>query len=105
MMWQNIGDLNMTIASTVISVFLIFNCLHFNIENYSLNKMLEKSMQVNYEYRQKLIKFKNIIRNNNVFPCEGSWVDCENCKDEITDNGKTCMIKGLKEIRSLVERI
>ena len=95
----------MAIMLTVISVFLIFICLYFNIENYSLNKTLEKSMQANYEYMQKLIKIQNIIINNNVFPCEGSWVDCENCKDEITDNGKTCMIKGLKEIRSLVEEI
>ena len=95
----------MTIASTVISVFLIFNCLHFNIENYSLNKMLEKSMQVNYEYRQKLIKNQNIIRINNIFPWEDFYVDYKNCKDEMTDNCKACIKNRLKEIRSLIERI
>lgn len=95
----------MTIVLIVISVFLSFICLYFNIENFSLNKMLENSMEANQKYRQKLIKIQNIIRNNNVFPCGGPWVDCENCKDEVTDNGKTCMIKGLKEIRSLVERV
>lgn len=95
----------MTITLIVISVFLSFICLYFNIENYSLNKMLENSMEANKEYRQKLIKIQNIIRINNMLPCEVHWADCENCKDEITDNGERCMKKGLKEIRSLVERV
>lgn len=46
----------MTIALIVINVFLSFICLYFIIENYSLNKMLENSMEANKEYRQKLIK-------------------------------------------------
>lgn len=95
----------MTIVLTVISVFLISICLYFSIENYSLNKKLEKSMQANQEYRQKLIKIQKIIRINNIFPCEDFYVDYENCKDEITDNCKICIKKRLKEIRSLVERI
>ena len=40
-----------------------------------------------------------------MLPCEVHCADCENCKDEITDNGKTCIKKGLNEIRSLVERV
>lgn len=95
----------MTITLIVISVFLSFICLYFNIENYSLNMMLENSMEANQEYRKKLIKIQNIIRINNMLPYEVHCADCENCKDEVTDNGKTCMIKGLKEIRSLVERV
>lgn len=95
----------MTIVLIVISVFLNFICLYFNIKNYSLNKMLENSMEVNKEYRQKLIKIQNIIRISNMLPCKNPWADCENCKDEITDNGERCMKKGLKEIRSLVERV
>ena len=95
----------MTIALIVISVFLSFICLYFNIENYSLNMMLENSMEANQEYRKKLIKIQNIIRINNMLPCEDHWADCKNCKDEITDNGKTCIKKGLNEIRSLVERV
>ena len=95
----------MTIVLIVINVFLSFICLYFIIENYSLNKMLENSMEANKEYRQKLIKIQNIIRNNNMLPCDDPWADCENCKDEITNNGKTCIKKGLKEIISLVERV
>lgn len=95
----------MTIVLIVISVFLSFICLYFNIENYSLNKMLENSMEANKEYRQKLIKIQNIIRISNMLPCKNPWADCEKCKNEITDNGKTCMKKGLDEIRSLVERV
>lgn len=67
----------MTIALIVINLFLSFICLYFIIENYSLNKMLENSMEANQKYRQKLIKIQNIIRNNNVFPCGAPWVDCE----------------------------
>lgn len=95
----------MTIMLTVISAFLFFICLYFNIQNYSLNKTLEKSMQVNYEYRQKLIKIKNIIRINNIPPCEDFYVDYKNCKDEMTDNCKACIKNRLQEIRSLIERI
>lgn len=95
----------MTITLIVISVFLSFICLYFNIENYSLNMMLENSMEANQEYRKKLIKIQNIIRINNMLPCEDHWADCENCKDDITNNGERCMKKGLKEIRSLVERV
>lgn len=95
----------MTTALIVINLFLSFICLYFIIENYSLNKMLENSMEANKEYRQKLIKIQNIIRISNMLPCKNPWADCENCKDEITDNGERCMKKVLKEIRSFVERV
>lgn len=48
---------------------------------------------------------RQIVKNSNNLPCTDFYADCENCKDEITDNGERCMKKGLKEIRSFVERV
>lgn len=57
------------------------------------------------KYKNKLEEIREIVKNSNQLPCADFYADCENCKDETTDNGKTCMRKGLKEIRSLVERV
>lgn len=57
------------------------------------------------KYKNKLEEIREIVKNSNQLPCTDFYADCENCKDETTDNGETCMQKGLKEIRSLVERI
>lgn len=57
------------------------------------------------KYKNKLEEIREIVKNSNQLPCTDFYADCENCKDETTDNGETCMRKGLKEIRSLVERV
>lgn len=62
-------------------------------------------LKQNDEYKNTINKIKKIAKNSNMLPCIDFYADCVNCKDTITDNGKTCMRKGLKEIRSLVERV
>ena len=62
-------------------------------------------LKQNDEYINTINKIKKIAKNSNMLPCADFCAGCENCKDETTDNGKTCMRKGLKEIRSLVERV
>lgn len=62
-------------------------------------------LKQNDEYKNTINKIKKITKNSNMLPCIDFYADCVNCKDTITDNGKTCMRKGLKEIGSLVERV
>lgn len=62
-------------------------------------------LKQNDEYKNTINKIKKIAKNSNMIPCGDFYTDCENCKDETTDNGETCMKKGLNEIRSLVERV
>lgn len=62
-------------------------------------------LKQNDEYKNTINKIKKIAKNSNMIPCGDFYTDCENCKDEMTDNGKTCIKKGLNEIRSLVERV
>ena len=57
------------------------------------------------KYKKILKDIVQIVKNANNLPCTDFYADCKNCKDETTDNGKTCMRKGLKEIRSLIERV
>lgn len=57
------------------------------------------------KYKKILKDIVQIVKNANNLPCVDFYADCENCKDETTDNGETCMKKGLKEIRNLIERV
>lgn len=54
------------------------------------------------KYKNKLEEIREIVKNSNQLPCTDFYADCENCKDETTDNGKTCMRKGLKRILEVV---
>ncbi len=47
-------------------------------------------------------KIRLIAKKSDMLPCADFYADCENCKDKTTDNGKTCMRKGLKRILEMV---
>lgn len=51
---------------------------------------------------QKLIK---ILEQGTVLPCGKNDCDCNNCEDEITENGKTCQQKAISEALKLLKRI
>lgn len=55
------------------------------------------------KYKNKLEEIREIVKNSNQLPCTDFYADCGNCKDETTDNGKTCMRKGLKKILEVIE--
>lgn len=59
-------------------------------------------LKQNDKYIEQINKIKKIAKNSNMIPCGDFYTDCENCKDEMTDNGKTCMRKGLKRILEVV---
>lgn len=54
------------------------------------------------KYKNKLEEIREITQNSINLPCADFYTDCENCKDETTDNGETCMRKGLKQILEVV---
>mgnify|MGYP004580022055 CR=1 FL=1 len=54
------------------------------------------------KYKKILKDIVQIVKNSNNLPCADFYADCENCKDETTDNGKTCMRKGLKRILKVI---
>lgn len=56
------------------------------------------------KYKKILKEIKEIVKNSIDLPCADFWSDCKNCKDETTDNGQTCMRKGLKRILKVIER-
>lgn len=62
-------------------------------------------LKQNDEYKNTINKIREIAKTSSELPCADYWCNCKNCKDETTDNGQTCMRKGLKEIRSLIERV
>lgn len=59
-------------------------------------------LKQNDEYKNTINKIREIAKTSSDLLCADTWADCENCKDEITDNGKTCMRKGLKRILEMV---
>lgn len=54
------------------------------------------------KYKKILKDIVQIVKNANNLPCADFYTDCENCKDETTDNGETCMRKGLKRILKVI---
>lgn len=60
-------------------------------------------LKQNDEYKNTINKIKKIAKNSNMIPCGDFYTDCVNCKDEVTDNGETCMRKGLKRILKVIE--
>ncbi len=55
-----------------------------------------------FEQNEMLNEIEYIAKTHNMLCCAEFEADCENCKDKITDNGKTCMRKGMKEIEKIV---
>lgn len=55
------------------------------------------------KYKKILKDIVQIVKNANNLPCTDFYADCKNCKDETTDNGKTCMRKGLTQILEVIE--
>lgn len=60
-------------------------------------------LKQNDEYINIINKIKEIAKNSNTTPCMNIYCDCEKCNDDITDNGETCMRKGLKRILKVIE--
>ena len=55
------------------------------------------------KYKKILKDIVQIVKDANNLPCTDFYANCENCKDETTDNGETCMKKGLKRILEVIE--
>lgn len=54
------------------------------------------------KYKKILKDIVQIVKDANNLPCTDFYANCENCKDETTDNGETCMRKGLKRILKVI---
>lgn len=55
-------------------------------------------------YQNKLREFKNIIESHPTVSCSGVY-DCSNCEDEISEQGKTCMERGINVIKEKIEEV
>lgn len=81
------------------------NDLHDNALSI-LNKTRQRQdkLEILTTIQGRVIKeIKEITQKSINLPCADVWTDCENCKDETTDNGETCMKKGLKRILKVIE--
>lgn len=59
-------------------------------------------LKQNDEYIEQINKIREILKTSSDLPCADYWCNCEKCNDDITNNGKTCMRKGLKQILKVV---
>nr|DAY81753.1 MAG TPA: Protein of unknown function (DUF2570) [Caudoviricetes sp.] len=59
-------------------------------------------LKQNDEYKNTINKIREIAKTSSDLPCADYWCNCEKCNDDITNNGETCMRKGLKRILKVV---
>lgn len=65
----------------------------------------EKIWYSKEEVNQMLDEIKQITLQYTDVPClEPNW-KCENCPDETTDYGKTCMQLGLEKIKKIIDGV
>lgn len=60
-------------------------------------------LKQNDEYKNTINKIREIAKTSSDLPCADYWCNCEKCNDDITNNGETCMRKGLKRILQIIE--
>lgn len=82
------------------------NDLHDNaLSILDKTRQRQDKLEILTTIQERVIKeIKEITQNSISLPCADFYTDCENCKDETTDNGETCMKKGLKRILRIIER-
>ena len=59
-------------------------------------------LKQNDKYIEQINKIREIAKTSSDLPCADYWGNCEKCNDDITNNGETCMRKGLKRILKVV---
>ena len=57
------------------------------------------------KYKQTLEEIREIAENSYSIPCGDGCYDCENCEDEITNNGETCMQYGIDKITNKINEV
>lgn len=67
---------------------------------YCLQELEAKNEQLQNTLKEVL----SIVQGSTEAPCLNIGCDCDNCDDECTDYGKSCMLKGLAKIEELVEK-
>lgn len=55
------------------------------------------------ELEKKFEKVLDIAKTHDTPPCLNIDCDCDKCHDDITEYGKTCMQKGLKDIIKILQ--
>lgn len=81
------------------------NDLHDNaLSILDKTRQRQEKLEILTNCQKSAIKeIKEIALKSNQLSCGNFYADCENCKDRITDNGETCMRKGLKRILKVIE--
>lgn len=81
------------------------NDLHDNaLSILDKTRQRQEKLEILTNIQGRVIKeIKEIAKNSNTTPCMNIYCNCEKCNDDITDNGETCMRKGLKRILKVIE--
>ncbi len=69
------------------------------------NNKIWYSEEEHKKLQQALEEIRDIAENSSSIPCAECECDCENCSDELTNNGKTCMQYGLDKIISKINEV
>lgn len=66
---------------------------------------INKLEKENDRYKQAVEKIEDIAKSHTSVHCLDPDCDCNNCHDEITENGKTCINKGRLEILTIINEV
>ena len=73
-------------------------------ENKKLLNARNHFMAENLKYFNALEEIREMAKFAQSLPCS-DFLDCDNCDDEITNNGQFCMHKRIEEIKTKIEEV